>query len=197
MIWERIIAQENYHSSCWLSSWPWKHDSLEMFSITFTGWSYLWATCHSFLIRLSSIEELIVLQETKYTALCSSSIGFYSIEIEQTAYRNIFHCNLDHTPNFYRRQSRIFWLKKLEPTKCEQKLSSIWAGWAEQQNQENEKLCSCSFFHFIVPFFLLKFACEEILLCGLVRLGNFVIKIIVFSTPSSWQWTWRSCISFC
>ena len=131
MIWERIIAQENYHSSCWLSSWPWKHDSLEMFSITFTGWSYLWATCHSFLIRLSSIEELIVLQETKYTALCSSSIGFYSIEIEQTAYRNIFHCNLDHTPNFYRRQSRIFSLKKLEPMKCEQKLSSIWAGWAE------------------------------------------------------------------
>ena len=84
-----------------------------MFSITFTGWSYLWATCHSFLIRLSSIEELIVLQETKYTALCSHSIGFYSIEIEQTAYRNILSLQPRTHPQLLLASVTYFMIKKI------------------------------------------------------------------------------------
>ena len=78
-----------------------------------------------------------MLQETKYTALCSISIGFYSIESEQTAYRYILSFQPRSHPTLL---YTCFMIKKIGTlTKFEQDPSSTWTRWAEYRNQENEK----------------------------------------------------------
>ena len=54
-----------------------------------------------------------MLQGTKYTALCSFSIGFYSIEIEQTAYRNILSLQLRSHPQLLLTSVKYFMIKKI------------------------------------------------------------------------------------
>ena len=54
-----------------------------------------------------------MLQGTKYTALCSFSIGFYSIEIEQTAYRNILSLQPRTHPQLLLASVTYFMIKKI------------------------------------------------------------------------------------